>query len=505
MEAARMTLDPTYRAGEIDPRLWGSLVEHVGRCVYGGLYEPDHPTADDLGFRGDLLAEVRELGIPLIRYPGGCFVSGYEWEYGIGPRAQRQPVLDLAWRVTEPNLVGVDDFCEWCQRAGTQPFLVVNLGTRGLEAARALIEYCNHPAGSPWSDRRVANGYSAPHAVKVWGLGNEPDTNFELGGKTADEYGRLARETARIMRRVDPTIELVACGSAGPHLSSFPAYDATVLEHVYDVVDHVAVHAYFGNPDDDIATYLASTVRMEWFIQGTIAAIDYVRTKLRSPRALSISFDEWNVTWYHSAEADRAIPPWVVAPPFMEDVFTFEDALMFGCMGITLLQHADRIKIGGQSTLVNNVGLFLTSNGGPLWRQTIYYPFRHLSRFGQGVTLHTAPRSPRYDNPTFGDVPYLHATATWDEARAEVTIFAVNRAVAEPLPLIVDARGFPDYDVVEHLVLAHGDRKARNTRSSPETVQPHAEGNAYQDAGEIHARLAPLSWNVIRLQRRVER
>lgn len=502
METARLTVDPAHAIGEIDPRLWGSFLEHVGRCVYGGISDPTHPTADELGFRGDLLAEVRELGIPLYRYPGGCFVSAYDWEHGIGPKEQRPRVLDLAWRVIETNQVGVDEFCAWAERAGGAPFMVVNTGTRGLEAARNLIEYCNHPGGSLWSDKRIVNGHRQPHAIKVWGLGNEPDTNFEIGGKTAVEYGRLARETARAMRRVDPDIELVACGSAGPHLKTFPEYDATVLEHVYDVVDHLAIHAYFGNPEDDVATYLASTVRLEWFIRGAIAACDYVKTKLRAAREMTLSFDEWNVLWYHSAEEDKQLPPWQVVPPFMEDAFTLEDALMFGCMGITLLAHADRIKIGGQSTLVNNVGLFLTKDGGPLWRQTIYWPFRHLIHYGRGVALEPAARGPRYDTPTFGDVPYLHAIVTWDEARDEAAVFAVNRSPAERLPVEADLRGLPGYGLIEHLVLAHPDKKARNTLEAPTTVVPRAAGDAAVDAGLLRANLAPLSWNVIRLGRR---
>lgn len=502
MQPATVVVDPSFPVGEIDPRLYGSFLEHVGRCVYGGIYDPAHPTADDMGFRGDLLAEVRELGIPLYRYPGGCFVSAYEWEHGIGPKDQRPRVLDLAWRVTETNQIGVDEFCEWTRRAGAAPFMVVNTGTRGLDAARNLIEYCNHPGGSLWSDRRVANGYPEPHAIEVWGLGNEPDTDFELGGKTAHEYGLLARETAKAMRRVDPTIELVVCGSTRYDIDSYASWDATVLQHTYDLIDHVAIHAYFGNRADDIGTFLASTIEMEEFIEGTIATCDHVRTKLKRQKRLTLSFDEWNVTWYHSSEADKAIEPWVVAPAFMEDVFTLEDALMFGAMGITLLRHADRIKIGGQSTLVNNVGLFLTRDGGPIWRQTIYYPFRHLALYGRGVTLDTRTTSPTYVSRRFGEVPMLLAVVTHDEGRGEATVFALNRSADQALPLEVDLRGMGGYRVLEHIVLEHPDRKARNTLEAPGAVVPHAGGDAADAGGRLTATLAPLSWNVVRLMAR---
>lgn len=498
---AKLTIDPAFRIGEIDPRLYGSFLEHVGRCVYGGIHDPGHPTADDLGFRQDLLAEARELRIPLYRYPGGCFVSAYDWEHGIGPRAERPQVLDLAWRTIAPNEVGVDEFATWAKRAGAEPLMVVNMGTRGLDAARDLIEYCNHPGGTSWSDRRRANGYPEAHAIKVWGLGNEPESNFELGTKTALEYGVAARETAKAMRRIDPSIELVACGGTNYRMPNFPAWCETVLEHVYDVVDHVAIHDYYGNREDDVETYLASTLEMEEFIAATLATCDYVRAKLRASKRLTISFDEWNVLWYHSAEADKAIPPWTVAPPFMEDVFTMEDALLVGCMLITLLRHADRVKIACQSTLVNNVGMFLAEPGGPLWRQTTYYPFRHASLYGRGVALDVAIDSPRYENRRFGSVPTLAAVATIDEARDEAAIFAVNREPQEALPLAVDLRALPGYRVIEHLTLEHPDPKARNTRAAPATVVPHATGDATIDGGRLRATLGPLSWHTIRLGR----
>jgi alpha-N-arabinofuranosidase len=402
VKQARLSVDPTFRVGEIDPRLWGGLVEHVGRNVYGGIYEPAHPTADAEGFRGDVTAILRELPVPLYRYPGGCFVSGYRWEDGIGPRDERRPTLELAWRTVEPNEVGVDEFVPWSRRAGGDTFMVVNMGTRGAEAARDLVEYCNHPGGSPWSDRRIANGVRAPHRVPVWGLGNEMDSPNELGSKTADEYGRLAYETAKLMRRVDPDIEIVACGTTNARMPTYPRYAATVLEHAYDVVDHVAIHEYYGNPEDDLPTYLARSLEMDDYIESHIAACDYVRARLGRRKRIMLSFDEWNISWYHSHEADRTIPPWTTAPPFMEDIFTFEDALVLGCMGISLLRHADRVKIGAMSTIVNNVGVLMTVDGGAVWRQTTFYPYADLCRYAHGVALDVRVAAPQYETSEHG-------------------------------------------------------------------------------------------------------
>src|SRR4028119_1846360 len=213
METARIIADPEFRIGTVDPRLYGSFIEHLGRAVYGGIYEPGHPTADDMGFRRDVMDLVRELRVPIVRYPGGNFVSGYHWRDGVGPKHKRPRRLDLAWRTLETNEIGTDEFCEWARRAGTEVNMAVNLGTGGIDEARSLREYCNHPGGSLYSDMRIANGYREPHNIKTWCLGNEMDGPWQIGHRTADEYGRLARETANAMKMIDPTIEFVAAGS----------------------------------------------------------------------------------------------------------------------------------------------------------------------------------------------------------------------------------------------------------------------------------------------------
>lgn len=500
-ETARIVVDGDYRVGEADPRLYGSFIEHIGRAVYGGIYEPAHPTADDLGFRQDVLDLVREIGVPFIRYPGGNFVSGYNWEDGVGPVDSRPRRLDLAWMSTEPNLIGTNEFAAWAARAGAEVNLAVNLGSRGIDAARNLVEYCNHPGGTYWSDLRRSHGVDAPHKFRTWCLGNEMDGPWQIGHRTAEEYGRIALEAAKVMKWVDPTIELVACGSSNARMATYPDWEATVLDHVYDHVEYISLHAYYQQQENDLGTFLAQSLAMDDQIETVIAACDFAKAKKRSSKRLMLSFDEWNV-WYHARERDRQIireHRWAVAPPLTEEAYTLADAVVVGTLLISLLKHADRVKIACLAQLVNAIAPISTVTGGGVWRQTIYYPYLHAARFGHGTVLNLQVTTPSYDNPEFGPVPLLTAVATHNEAAATLTLFAVNRGQADALPIVVDLRSLPDFEVVEHLVLTHADPNATNTVDQPATVAPHNRGDATVADGLLSARLPALSWNVIRL------
>jgi alpha-L-arabinofuranosidase len=501
VKQARAILDPDFRIGEIDPRLYGGFVEHLGRAIYGGIYEPSHPTADEHGFRGDVLELVRALHVPLIRYPGGNFVSGYNWEDGVGPVGSRPTRLDLAWRTTEPNTIGTNEFVTWARLAGAEVNMAVNLGTRGIDDARNLVEYCNHPNGSYWSDLRATHGYAEPHGIRTWCLGNEMDGPWQIGHKTADEYGRLASETAIAMKRVDPTIELVACGSSNAQMPTYPLWESTVLDHTYEYADYISLHQYFRNVEDDLGTFLALSIGMDEYIRSVIATCDYVKAKKRTRKQMNIAFDEWNV-WFHNRERDHefmANNPWQIAPSITEDIYTMEDALAFGCMLMSLLRHADRVKIACIAQLVNALAPISTVTGGPAWRHTTYYPFLHASSYGRGVVLDLQIAAPCYDNLAFGDVPLLDAIATYNEEAGEVTLFAVNRDQEGPLALTADLRTLQGYRVIEHIVLTHDDMKATNTASHPNNVVARAISGATLDSGTLTATLPKLSWNVVRL------
>lgn len=497
---AKMIIEKDFQIAEVDKRIYGSFIEHLGRAVYGGIYEPGHPEADELGFRKDVSDMVNEIQVPIVRYPGGNFVSGYNWEDGVGPVADRPKRLELAWRTTEPNYVGTNEFMQWAKKVNTEVNMAVNLGTRGIDAARNLVEYCNHTSGSHYSDLRISHGYKEPYNIKTWCLGNEMDGPWQIGHKTAVEYGRLANEAAKAMKWVDSSIELVACGSSNRAMPTYAEWEATVLDHTYENVDFISLHTYYGNRDMDTANYLARSLDMDYFIKEIIATCDYIKAKKRSKKTMFLSFDEWNV-WYHSNEADKRLDPWTIAPPQLEDEYNFEDALLVGSLLITLLKNADRVKIACLAQLVNVIAPIMTENGGPAWRQTIYYPYMHTSVYGRGIALNPIISSPVYDSKDFTDVPYLDSAVVYNEENEELTIFAVNKNLQESLLLECDIRGFSDYRVIEHIVLENDDLKIANTLSAQNQVVPHSRGNAESKDGWVTTLLAKKSWNVIRLKK----
>lgn len=496
---AKLGLRRGAAIGKIDPRLYGSFIEHLGRAVYGGIYEPGHPQADEMGFRQDVLSLVRELGVPIVRYPGGNFVSGYRWEDGIGDKSKRPRRLELAWRTIETNEVGVDEFQEWAKRAGAEVMMAVNLGTRGPEEARQLLEYCNFPGGTYYSDLRRQNGFPDPFDIKVWCLGNEMDGPWQICAKTAEEYGRVAQETAKLMKLIDPTVQLVACGSSNYDMPTFGTWERTVLEHTYEVVDFLSLHCYFGNEADDLTDYLAKSLDMDAFIRGVVSICDAVKAQKHSEKTMYLSFDEWNV-WFHSKAADERLKPWTVAPPQLEDIYTFEDALLVGCLLITLLKHADRVKIACLAQLVNVIAPIMTQNGGPAWAQTIFYPFLHASRYGRGEALVPFLECDTYDSSHHMAVPFVECVATVEDQKGELTVFAVNRSPQEKVQLEIDLQDFEGWRLAEHLILINEDIKASNTAQNPDRVQPSRGETRIQDQKAV-AELEKLSWNVIRFVR----
>ncbi|HET6626092.1 MAG TPA: alpha-N-arabinofuranosidase [Nocardioidaceae bacterium] len=501
MLVARITVDPQFGIGPVDRRLFGTFVEHMGRCVYTGIYEPDHDTADEAGFRRDVLELVRELGPTAVRYPGGNFVSGYRWEDGTGPVEDRPRRLDLAWRTVEPNLVGVDEFAAWCTKAGLDPVLAVNLGTRGIQEAADLVEYCNFPEGTALSDLRRTNGTKEPHGIRVWCLGNELDGPWQVGHKTAGEYGRLAAEAARAMRMVDPTIELVACGSSNSQMPTFASWEATMLEHCYDLVDYVSLHNYYDPLVSDLPTFLASGVDLDRAIDAIVATADHVGARLKSSHRLRLSVDEWNV-WHQSRFAGQDTLDYAETRSLIEDVYDVADAVVVGSLLISLLRHADRVAIACQAQLVNVIAPILTRPNGPAWRQTIFHPFAQASRWARGEVLRVEPDVSRYPTERYGDVPLVDATATHDPATGDLTVLAVNRSTTEPVTLEADLRAFGGYRLEHATALAERDVRAHNTVHAPDAVVPRDNNSARLQDGRLSVVLPPVSWNVVRLTSR---
>jgi len=498
---AKMIIDKDFKIAPVDKRIYGSFVEHLGRAVYDGLYQPDNSLSDEDGFRKDVLELVKELDVPMIRYPGGNFVSNFFWEDSVGPLSERPARLDLAWRTLEPNSFGLNEFMKWTKRANSEAMMAVNLGTRGIADAANILEYCNHPGGTKYSDLRIQHGIKDPHNIKVWCLGNEMDGPWQLGSKTMHEYSRLAEETAKAMKLIDPTIELVSCGSSFRDIPTFPEWEAVTLERTYDYVDYVSLHQYYGNRDNDSNDFLAQSDDMEDFIRTVIATCDYIKAKKRGKKDIYLSFDEWNV-WYHSNAADDDIMknnPWTVGPPMLEDIYTFEDALLVGLMLIVLLKHADRVKMACMAQLINVIAPIMTdAGGGAAWRQTIFYPFMHASKYGRGVVLQPILDSPKHGTAKHDEVTDIESVSIWNEETEELTILAVNRNLAEDVKLVTDVRGMTGYRLLEHIVLEHDDLKAVNGVGK-EVVKPQSVSQSTLDSGTLESVLHKASWNVIRL------
>jgi len=499
MLTASLIVDPGFVVAPVSPRLFGGFVEHMGRCVYTGIFEPDHPDADADGFRTDVLDLIRELGVTVVRYPGGNFVSGYRWEDGVGPVENRPRRLEPAWRAVESNTFGLNEFMRWTRKADVEPMLAVNLGTRGLQEALDLREYCNHPGGTYLSKLRAEHGYPEPYDVRMWCLGNEMDGSWQLGHRSADEYGRLAASVARGMRQFDSDLELVACGSSGRKMSTFGAWEAAVLEQAYDEVDFISAHAYFEDLGDT-ASFLASAVDMDDFITDVVAAADYVRGKLKRTKRISISFDEWNV-WYLSRVPEQVAEGWEEIRRVSEEAYTVTDAVVVGSLLISLLRHSDRVKSACLAQLVNAISVIRTEPGGPAWRQSTFHPFALTARHAKGNVCQISLQSPSYDTEQYGTVPVVDAIATHDPETGEVAVFAINRSQTEPVTLELELRALPDLNSADAVVLADSDLGATNTRDNPDRVQPQPL-TVTVDGSIARVELPAVSWSSLRLHNR---
>ncbi|MBQ3503656.1 MAG: alpha-N-arabinofuranosidase [Oscillospiraceae bacterium] len=497
MKQAALHIHRHFQVSKIDKRIYGSFIEHLGRAVYEGIYQPDSPFADEQGFRKDTLELVRELGVPVVRYPGGNFVSGYRWEDGVGPKDQRPQRLDLAWHVVETNQFGLNEFADWNKKAGSEVMMAVNLGTRGVQEAMDILEYCNMDQGTHFSELRKQHGWEKPHGIKLWCLGNEMDGPWQIGHKTADEYGRLANETAKVMKWMDPSIELVLCGSSSAGMPTYAQWEATVLEHCYENVDYLSLHSYYADHEHDPETFLASNREMDQFISQVVSICDYIKAKKHSSKTMYLSFDEWNV-WYHSAQQDTQIPWWVKAPHQLEDVYDFQDALLVGSLLITLLRHADRVKIACLAQLVNVIAPIMTSDTS-CWRQTTFYPFSLTSRYGRGTVLQTQVECSTYENKRHGTVPYVDSVCIYNEDADELVIFAVSKDLQEDTRLTVDFSSFGDYRILEHVVIHDEDLYAVNTEENPNRIVPTPDGDSHIENRTLTAVLKHKSWNMIRL------
>lgn len=495
---AVIAIDRNSVVAPINRRIFGSFVEHLGRCVYDGIYEPTHATADEDGFRGDVVELVKELGTSTIRYPGGNFVSGFRWEDSVGPRENRPVRRDLAWHAIETNQVGMDEFSRWLKLTDSELMLAVNLGTRGIEAALDLLEYTNHPSGTTLSDQRIKNGTEAPHNVRIWCLGNEMDGPWQTGYMSADDYGKIAARTAQAMKAADKDLELVVCGSSGSSMPTFGDWERTVLEHTYEHVDYISCHAYYQERNGDLDSYLASSLDMQYFIETVVATADHVGNKLRSDKKIKLSFDEWNI-WYldEHRESDEVNDEWREAPRQLEDVYSVADAVVLGNLLITLLKNHDRVASASLAQLVNVIAPIMTEPGGAAWRQTTFFPFSVTSRLARGEILNPRITVDSYHTAAHGDAPLVDAVATVDEDAAAV--FLVNRSTTKSIEVSIDAAALGATAITEAVTLHDADAYAKNTLEDQERVGLKVLEGAVLNDGILTVVLPPVSWSAVAL------
>ncbi len=467
----------------MDRRILGSFLEHLGRAVYTGVYEPGSPLADEHGFRRDVVAAVKELGVPIIRYPGGNFVSGYNWLNGVGPKNQRPTVLEKAWNSIETNQFGTNEFMEWCQLVNTEPLLGFNLGTGTPESAAALAEYCNIEKGTKWSDLRRQHGYEKPWNVKYWCLGNEMDGPWQMGHMPAREYGRKARDAAQQIRVITPDAKLIACGSSNTIMPTYLTWDREVLEECFDLVDGISLHNYYGNTPsltgNDTSRYLAMNLDMERQIQEIAAVCDYVQGLRKSPKQLWLSFDEWNV-WYRARSGRFTDGHRTFAPHLLEEPYNLEDALLVGGFLNTLLRESDRVRVACLAQIINVIAPLMTNETSVL-KQTIYYPYAWALKYAHGRVLDLDVESETYRikaddlRPDFArndDVPYLDVVATLNPDNGQVTVLMLNRDLESERELVLEWRDPRPTQVLACETLTGSDLKAVNSFDNPNLVVP---------------------------------
>jgi len=486
METTTLTLHSQFQVGPVDRRIFGGFLEHMGRAVYEGVYDPDSAHADADGFRTDVMEALRRLRMPVMRYPGGNFASGYHWQDGVGPRDQRPTVRELAWQSIEPNRFGTDEFIKLCRKMGWQPMITVNLGTGTPEEARNWVEYCNCPAGTKYAGMRAANGHPDPYGVKLWCLGNEMDGPWQLGHVPAGQYAIRAQQAAKMMKDVDQSIELVACGSCTTRLPTYMEWDREVLEYVGDYADYISLHRYVGNREDDTPDFLAVTNAIDRQIEEMDAACRFVQAKARSSKRAYLCFDEWNV-WYKNRQTDGEGK---FAPHLVEEVYNLEDALVVAGFLHSFVRHADAVKIANMAQIVNIIAPIQT-RGDDLLIQSIFYPFEMFSKRREGVSLRPVVQGPVYEGKTNGQVQYVDTSAILNGEK--LTVFATNRHLQESAPVSIRLADGSIGALDSAEVLTGPSAKACNSFEQPDVVESAPFTDVRIADGRATTELPPLS------------
>jgi alpha-N-arabinofuranosidase len=492
---AQVYLDTNRVVSPISPLLFSGFAEHMGRAIHEGIYDPASPHADERGLRKDVLAALRDLNFRAMRYPGGNFLSGYRWLDGVGPKDQRPSRRDLAWQSIETNQFGTNEFMEFCRDIDTEPMMAVNMGTGTIQEAANLVEYCNAPAGTQYADLRVSHGYKEPYGVKYWCVGNEMDGPWQIGHLEADDYGKKAREAAKMMRWHDPSIKLVLCGSSNSNMPTYPEWDRVALELAWEQVDYHSLHYYANNHADDTPSYLALSAEFEAFVDTLSGVLRYVKAKNRSKHDVFLSWDEWNV-WYKAHQRKDEQGGWTQAPHLIEEVYNLEDALVVAQWMNVFLRKSDVLKVACLAQVVNVIAPILTTRDA-LLKQSIYYPFMAFSKLAAGVALDVAVKAPLYETAQFGGMPLVDVSASYDEANQAGAVFIVNRSQSESVAVELNWQDRVPSGIQAVHQVSGTDPKAANSFQNPDVIKTVQVAAPAIDGGKASLVVPPLSFTAV--------
>lgn len=530
-KSAKITVYPDYRIGEVDKRLFGAFLEPIRHWVYGNIWNPNHPNADNKGFRKDVLELIKSFGLSTVRLPGGNWISGWEWENSIGHQEQRKTQLDLAWRQYEPNTIGHDEYLEWSERAGIDPIYTLNLGSADLKSAFHCLDYSMHPGGTYWSDLRKSHGHVEPYNVKTWCLGNEMDGPWQIASWEKDPkgYAVKAHEIAKLIKWINKDCEAVVCGSS--YTTTFPHWDMEVLNQCYESVDYISMHHYYTAPTGNINLLLNASLVFEGFIKTLIATCDHMKAVKRARKTMMIAFDEYGasfsrpsdpVYWYDAARENlmefseennsRSFSRYDSCDyDSAENRHTSSpmlDALALNSVALALIRNADRVKIGCMTGFLQHA---LRIDEHHAWKTPIYYAYEQLNKYAQGISLMPIINGPVHNveqvwmdtwhqYPVFERVQDIEGAAVFNEEKGELSLFLINKNQEEAVPIELDLRGFEGYKLLEHTEMQTADLNMVNTWNS-QPIKPVRVESARFENGKVSSVAKSLSWNCIRVQK----
>jgi alpha-L-arabinofuranosidase len=484
----RIAVDTARSVGDLDRNVFGGFVEHLGRCIYGGIYEEGSPLSDERGFRRDVLGLLRDLRMGVLRWPGGNFVSNYHWADGIGPKDARPRRPDLAWGAEESNRFGTDEFLGYCSELAVEPYICLNMGTGSLEEALAWVEYCNGSGTTAWARRRAENGHQAPYRVRYWGLGNEMYGDWQVGALTADEYVREATRWARAIRRLDPDAVLVSCGMNG-----WNDWDRVVIDGMAPLVDLHSLHIYTGS--DDYWTNVLQPHQAERAIRCARALIEraaYVKKIARPPK---IAYDEWNV-WFRTDDGT------------LEERYNFSDALAVATYLNIFVRNCASVRMANLAQMVNAIAPVVTTEQAAV-TQPIYYPVLLHAQAALAVAADVHVDGPavsplgdghhsRWPHRVadLGPFTLVDAAATTSADRRRLAVTLVNRSPDQPETIEIVLRDQVFDSVVEV-------RSLTAERGPGARARPDIEGVCLEEGSEkpngpaLALTLPPQSFTVV--------